>query len=107
MAGITSGVGGFVDPAPPAPLLGGGLSDLSLLSKDNTAIMDNFGFLQIFQVFFLGDFRLLSVCLVWMMKSSPDTRDEHTYLGDPVKNTMVMQVLRRLPLLTTIPWCSP
>ena len=37
----------------------------------------------------------------------PDTRDEHAYIGDPVKNTMVMQVLRRLPLLTTIPWCSP
>jgi hypothetical protein len=111
MAGVTSGVGGFVNPAPPAPLLGGGLSDLSLLSKDNTAIMDNFGFLQFVQVFFLGDYRLLmSFCpkaAVGLFglddEILPDSRDEHVYLGDPVKNTMVMQVMRRLPILTTIP----
>jgi len=111
MAGLTSGVGGFVDPAPPAPSLPPHLSDLSLLSKDNTAILDNFGFLQFLQIFFLGDYRLL---MSFCPKAAaglfglddevlPDSRDEHTYLGDEVKNTMVMQVMRRLPILTTIP----
>jgi len=111
MAGVTSGLGGGVAGDDDPRQVGGSLSDLTLFSQDNSDLMDNFGFVQFFQIFFLGVFRLLlSFCpgTTFGLLSNddsilPDTREERAFLGDPLKNTMLMTVMRRLPILTTIP----
>lgn len=121
MAGITSGVGGFAPP--PVVAIGGGDrrtsedqagagTDLPLLWTDHSAQRDSVGFLEFFQIFYLGNTRL-------MMSTSPrgsagrqfaldediisDIKNRDEILGDALKNTMVLQTLRRVPLITSVP----
>jgi len=109
MAGLTSGVGGFV----PGPVVvtEDVVSDLPLLWSDHTGHRDSVGFVEFFKIFYLGNTRLL-------MSTSPrgnarqfaldedilsDTDHRDVILGDPLKNTMIFQTLRRVPLITSVP----
>ena len=106
MAGVTSGLGGFVTTTNE-----GLLPDFSLLWTDHSAHGDDFGFLSFFQMIYLGDARML-------MSRSPrgsgtpfqldediisNSQNQQALLGDPVKNTMFLQIFRSLPIISTIP----
>jgi len=109
MSGLTSGVGGFVPP--PAVVTGDVISDLPLLWTDPTGYRDSVGFVEFFKIFYLGNTRLL-------MSTSPrgnarqfsldddiisNTEHRDVIVGDPLKNTMIFQTLRRVPLITSVP----
>jgi len=92
--------------------MAGTQTDFSLFMRDQSRILDNFGFLEFIQIFVLGDTHLL-------MSTSPratvglfgqdgdiipdDSRSGNMFLGDPIKNTMMLQSIRRLPILTAVP----
>jgi len=88
-------------------------TDYSVLmtGQDSSNLLDGFGFLQFVQIFLLGDTRVLlstvprvSVDLLGQDGDIiSDTRNSRVFLGDPVKNTMLLQSIRRFPIITSVP----
>jgi len=82
-----------------------------LMTGDSSSLLDGFGFLQFLQIFLLGDTRVLlsivprvSVGLFGQDDDIlSDTRTSKSFLGDPVKNTMLLQSIRRFPVITAVP----
>ena len=86
-------------------------SNFALVSGDSSGLLDGFGFLQFLQIFLLGDTQLLLSVIprapVGLLGLEDDiindARASRSYLGDPVKNTMLLQAVRRFPIITAIP----
>lgn len=82
-----------------------------LMTGDSSSLLDGFGFLQFIQIFLLGDTRVLLSIVprvsVGLFGQDDDivsnTRTSKSFLGDPVKNTMLLQSIRRFPVITAVP----